>query len=467
MYTLGYRKSSVEFDPITISSDERFQHTYVIGQTGTGKSTFAKNTFLQDVYHGHGACYFDFHGQDAPWLLDYIPKERLNDVVYIDPLDPSHALGYNVLDGVRPEDFATFTDEIVASLRHIHSASWGPRMDDILTNSIRPLFDLPPESQGTMVGVVRILTDPYYRNWVVGQCSEQTVRDFWLTEYAGWSKNDRAGHLNSSLNKLRRFQSSPILRNIIGQQRSRVNFARAIDQGQIIILNLNKWRMGAVNAGTLAALILSRIIYEATRRPIPMRNGQPADELLKPFHVVVDEFQSVTSLSTAEALSGIRKYKTSFTLCHQYTDQLSPEVLSAIKGNVGTKIVFRVGGDDARTLQRNLDITEPKQLTQLADFEFHAQFKSEHAVTTRHGFTTPMDWGVCGYSQAIRNTMRAKFALPVVQVQEKYERWVASRHYGGTVSRPKVKRKNGTKHSHNRGTRINNGMRSLSQIISS
>ena len=192
MHFIGYRKSSTDQAPIHLDQTSRFQHTYAIGQTGAGKSTWATNSFHQDVYNGFGACYFDFHGQDAPWLLDRIPADRIRDVIYLDATNPHEAIGYNVLDGIVPADYGTFTDEIVSSLRHIHQASWGARMDDILTNAIRPLFDLPPNSKGSILGAVRMLNDPFYRNWVVKQCPEKTVRDFWLMEYAGWSKNDQA-----------------------------------------------------------------------------------------------------------------------------------------------------------------------------------------------------------------------------------------------------------------------------------
>jgi len=228
----------------------RFQHTYVHGQTGTGKSSWARQSFMQDAFAGRGGCYFDFHGEDARWLLDHIPPERADDVIYFNPLDPSHAIGDNPLDGIAPQHFAMFTDEIVGSLRHIHERSWGARMDDILMNAIRPLFDLPGESKGTLLGAVRMLNDDFYRRWAVNQCSEQTVRDFWLNEYAAWSKNDKAHNLNSSLNKIRRFHSSPILRHILGQQKSRIDFGQAIARQQLVILDFNKWKMGAVNANS-------------------------------------------------------------------------------------------------------------------------------------------------------------------------------------------------------------------------
>ena len=444
MHEIGYRKSSVDQVPIGVDQTSRFQHTYVIGQTGTGKSTFATQSFLRDVYAGHGACYFDFHGQDARWLLDHIPPQRIKDVIYIDPTNTVSAIGYNVLDGVRARDFATFTDEIVSSLRHIHRNSWGARMDDILTNAIRPLFDLPPESKGTILGAVRMLNDPFYRQWVVKQCPEKTVRDFWQVEFAGWSKSEQGGNLNSSLNKIRRFQSSPILQRILGQQKSRVQFNRAIEEGQILIFDFNKWKMGAVNANTLASLVLSRLIYEGTRRTIPYQNGEPATNLIKPFHAYIDEFHSVTSLSMVEALSGIRKFRFGFTLCHQYTNQLSSDILDAIKGNVGTKIAFRIGGDDAKELRTSLDVTEAKHLTELADYEFYVSMKSGQSVITERGYTLPSNIEQFRHSSAILSLMANKYARPVSEVDEVYNRWQNSRHYGGEVKRPTAKNKNTT-----------------------
>lgn len=467
MHTIGFRQSSTTQDPITIPQTARYQHVYAIGATGTGKSTYLKQSFLQDVAAGHGACYFDFHGQDAPWLLDHIPRERVHDVVYLDPLHPTDVIGYNPLDGVRAKDFATFTDEIVGSLRHIHSSSWGARMDDILINAIRPLFDLPPESQGTLLGAVRMLNDPYYRNWVVKQTTEKTVRDFWQSEYASWSKNDQAHNLNSSLNKIRRFQSSPILRHFLGQQRSRVDFTRAIDRGQIIILNLDKWQMGAVNASTLAALILSRLIYEGTHRPIPQMPGSGAGgSLLRPFHIFIDEFQSITTLSTVEALSGIRKFAVGFTLAHQYTNQLDRDVFEAILGNVGTKIAFRVGGTDAARLAPSFELARQAILTDQPDFTFHANYKQGRGVQTVSGQLFPPNWQAHRYGPSIHRTMQAKFARPISELTEQYERWQTTRHYGNPGRERPVKKKEADQKQKGRGDQPKrHGMKSLGSIM--
>lgn len=415
---------------IEIAQATRFQHTYVLGQTGTGKSTWARQSFLQDAYAGRGGCYFDFHGEDAAWLLDHIPPERAEDVVYVNPLDPAAVIGFNPLDGVAPAHFAAVTDEIVGSLRHLHQASWGARMDDILMNAVRPLFDLPGESKGTLLGAVRMLNDEGFRRFVVHQCSEQTVRDFWFSEYAAWGKTDQAHNVNSSLNKIRRFQSAPVLRHTLGQQRSRLDLRAAIARRRLVILDLNKWRMGAVNASTLASLILSRLIYEATHRDVPTQDGRPVDTLFPGFHVVIDEFQSVTSLAIVEALAGIRKSRVSFTLAHQHTAQIDPDILAAIKGNIGTKVLFRVGGDDAERFAKTLEITNPKELTSQADHQFFVQYKSGASVVTTRGRSELMDFPPTGQGRRIRGYARGHYARPIDEVAAQYERWIERRHVG-------------------------------------
>ena len=423
--------------PLLLEQEYRYQHCYVLGQTGTGKSSWARQSFMQDVQAGRGGCIFDFHGEDARWLLEHIPKERIEDVIYFDPLDPNYAVGYNALGGIAPKHYASYTDDIVEALRHIFASSWGPRMDDILTNAIRPLFDLPPQSQGTLVGVVRMLTDPAYRRFVVNQCPEQTVRDFWFTEYAGWSKNDRAHNLNSSLNKIRRFQSSPTLRNILGQQKSGLNIRDAIAKKRLVILNFNKWRIGAKNADVLASLILSRIIYEATHREVPTKDGKPIDALFPGFHVVVDEFQSIRSLAIVEALAGIRKNRVSFTLCHQHTEQISPTVLAAVKGNIGTKVIFRVGGDDAHRLQRTVEVTNAKELATQADYEFMLQYKAGAKVVTRRGRSVMAPYERQGSATKIMNWTNANYAKPLAMVDDKYFEWLETSHYGKPQTQPK------------------------------
>lgn len=427
MHQIGLNKTTNQ--PIYLDQTSRFQHLFAIGQTGTGKSTFLKQSFLRDVHAGFGACYFDFHGQDAAWLLNYIPRERLDDVVYINPLNPTRVPGYNPLYGIRPEQHTQMTDEIVGSLRHIFRDSWGPRMDDILMNAIRPLFDLPPQSQTTLLGSIRLLNDPVYRRWVLKHCRERRVLDFWNLEFGQWTKGSQTHDVNSSLNKIRRFQSSEVLRRVLGQPRSSINFGMAIERGQIVLIDCNKWKMGEKNASVLAALILARLIYEASNRPMPQINGQAAENVITPFHIYIDEFHSITTTSTAEAFSGIRKFRVGITCCNQFTAQLQPEVLSAILGNVGTKVLFRVGSTDAKALHGAVELPEPKHLTELPDYHFVTYYKSGRSMVTTRGITSPLEVARHGYQPSLLRRMDNHFNRPVTEIDAAYERWSENRHY--------------------------------------
>ena len=440
MHQIGISKTTG--NPIALGQTNRFQHLFAIGQTGTGKSTFLKQSFLRDVHAGFGACYFDFHGQDAAWLLDHIPRERLDDVIYLNPLNPTAIPGYNPLYGIRPEHAAQMTDEIVGNLRHIFGDSWGGRMDDILMNAIRPLFDLPPQSQGTLLGAIRMLNDPVYRAFVLKHCRERSVLDFWNLEFASWSKSNQAHDVNSSLNKIRRFQSAPVLRRVLGQTKSTIDLRRVIEQGQILIIDCNKWQMGEKNASVLAALILSRLIYEASNRAMPKVGDTLATDLITPFHLYIDEFHSITTTSTAEAFSGIRKFRVGITCCNQFTAQLKPEVLSSILGNVGTKIFFRVGATDAKALHDAVELPEPKHLTELPDYNFIAYHKSGGAMVTKRGVTEDLAATRYGYRSSLLRRMDCHFNRPVEEVDAAYERWTGSRHYAapGGGSLPKANR---------------------------
>lgn len=432
MHQLGTLKTTGK--PLSIPLDQRFQSVYAIGQTGTGKSTFLKNGFLQDVYAGHGACYFDFHGHDARWLLDHIPPERLDDVVYINPLNSSGVVGFNPLDGVGEGQDEQATAEIVASLKHIFADSWGGRMDDILTNAVRPLFHLPYESKTTLLAAIRMLNNPAYRSWVLKHCKEQAVLDFWQLEYANWTKGEQNGNVNSTLNKIRRFQAAPILRRVFSQPKSRINLAHAVQTGKLLIFDFNKPRMGAVNASVMGALFLSRLIYEATTRPQPVIGGEVVASAIKPFFFHIDEFHSIMSSATAMAFSEGRKFRMGITCVHQFTRQLTAttpgrQVFDAIIGNVGTKVVFRVGGKDAKELFEAMEATESKHLSELPDYNFLAYLKQGNTMVRERGRTSPPDFPHYGYGPSIIRRTNADVCQPIEEVDAAYERWVRSKYF--------------------------------------
>lgn len=443
MHHLGTNKVTAR--PLTVSLDRRFQSVYAIGQTGTGKSTFLKSGFLQDVYNGFGACYFDFHGQDARWLLDRIPPERLDDVIYVNPLNPTGVIGFNPLDGVAEGKDEQATAEIVSSLKHIFTDSWGGRMDDILTNAIRPLFHLPQESRTTLLAAIRMLNDPVYRTWVMKHCREKAVRDFWQLEYAKWSKTDQNANINSTLNKIRRFEAVPILRRTFGQTKSRINLAYAVQAGKLIIFDFNKPQMGEVNANIMASLYLSRLIHECMTRPMPKIGGEPVAGAIKPFFFHIDEFHSILSSATAMAFSEGRKFRMGITAVHQFTRQLTAttpgrKVFDAIIGNVGTKLVFRIGGNDATELFRAMEVPEPKHLSELPDYNFLAYLKQGNTMKRERGLTEVPDAPHHNYSASILRRMNADICKPVEEIDADYDRWSSRKHFVVTEQNTKAVR---------------------------
>ncbi|MEL7275563.1 MAG: hypothetical protein AAGK98_03760 [Pseudomonadota bacterium] len=435
MHQLGTLKANHQ--PLTIPLEQRFQSVYAIGQTGTGKSTFLKHGFLQDVYSGFGACYFDFHGQDARWLLDRIPRNRLDDVIYVNPLDPTAVIGFNPFDGVREGQDEQATAAIVASLKHIFADSWGGRMDDILTNAVRPLFHLPYERKTTLLAAIRMLNDPTYRVWVLKHCRERAVTDFWEREFANWTKSDQNANVNSTLNKIRRFEAVPLLRRTFGQVRSRINLRHAVEAGKLIIFDFNKPQMGEVNASVMGALFLSRLIHEAMTRPQPTIDGEVFTGALKPFFFHIDEFHSVMSSATTIAFSEGRKFRMGISAVHQFTRQLTAttpgrQVFDAVVGNVGTKIVFRIGGNDADELFRALEVAEPKHLTELPDYNFIAYLKQGRAMKRMRATTVLPDAPRHGYGASIIRRMKADVGTPITEIDTAYET-LADRRFVGIV----------------------------------
>ena len=419
-----------------LSQTNRYQHTWVLGQTGTGKSTWLRQCFMQDILAGRGGCYFDFHGTDAPWLLDRIPQDRIKDVIYFDPLDPNHVVGFNPLDGIAGNQHDLYAQELVAMLRNFFPReSWGGQMNDILTTTFHALLELPGEQRGTMVGAVEFLTNEQYRNFVLKHCREDAVVKFWKQEYKSWSPNRRKDALASSTNKLRTFQSSPYLRNILSQQKSGLDLRKAIAKQGIVILNINRFRLGAFHSDILSSLILSRLIYEGKTRPMPTQDGRVVDELCPGFHVFIDEFHYVGTLATADALPGIRSKKISFTVAHQHTDQLKPDVYRAIKGNAATKVVFRIGSDDAEKMQKVVETTNPKNLSSLPDHQYFLHYKLGRRVKTAVSSSPMINFTRYGKASSIVRYSNNMHATPIKKVAERYEHWITSPIYSSLPTR--------------------------------
>jgi len=329
-----------------IKAKDRTRHVYVIGKTGMGKSTMLENMAVQDIQNGEGMCFIDPHGKTADLLLEYVPKERIKDVIYIAPFDIEHPISFNVLEQVDPDKRHLVSSGLMSTFKKIWEDAWSARMEYILTNTLLALLEFPGS---TLLGVNRMLSDKEYRKEVVNNIKDPSVKAFWQKEFANYTERQAAEAVPAIQNKVGQFTANPLIRNMIGQPKSSFDFREAIDQRKIVIINLSKGRIGDENMKLLGGLLVTKIYLAAmSRADVPDRTMQ----ILPNFYLYVDEFQNFANASFADILSEARKYKLNLTIAHQYIEQMDEIVRPAVFGNVGTMIAFRVGATDAELLEK-------------------------------------------------------------------------------------------------------------------
>lgn len=338
--TVNFRNDNRHFG---IKAKDRLRHIYCIGKSGTGKSTLLLNMAIQDIKNGNGCCIIDPHGDVAETLLSYIPEDRINDVLYFNPADTEHPIAYNPLRHVHPKYRDLVASGLISTFKKIWKDSWGPRMEHILRFSLLTLLDY---GEGTLLDVQPLLTDPEFRGIVLALISNPLILTFWNNEYAKYSPSLRSEAIAPILNKLGLFVASTALRNMVGQRSRSFHFQEIMDSGKIIIANLSKGQIGEDACKLIGSMLLTGIQLSALHR-----SKQP-EHTRRPFFVFVDEMHSFVTLSFADMLSETRKYGLGLFLTHQYMEQLPDEIKSAVIGNVGTIISFRIGADDAELLAK-------------------------------------------------------------------------------------------------------------------
>lgn len=334
-----------------IKERDRTKHMYIIGKSGMGKSTLLENLAIQDIENGEGMCFIDPHGSTAEKLLDHIPESRIKDVVYFAPFDGEHPIGLNMLEKVSADKRYLVANGLMSAFKKIFTDSDGKgtfsaRMEYVLNNIILALLE--NENQ-TLLGVNRMLFDKEFRKFIVSNVTDPTVRDFWTNEYANYTEKTAQDLAPAIQNKIGQFVSNPLIRNIIGQQKTSFDIRKIMDEKKILIVNLSKGKVGEGNANLLGSLFITKIYLAAMSRADA---GPYEVETLPPFYFYVDEFQNFANESFASILSEARKYKLALTVAHQYIEQMTDEVKSAVFGNVGTMITFRVGATDAEVFEK-------------------------------------------------------------------------------------------------------------------
>lgn len=322
---------------------------YIIGKTGTGKTTLLDNMTVQDIAHGNGVAVIDPHGEYAERMLAFVPQNRIQDVVYFNPADLDYPFGFNMLEQPKAEMRHFVASGLMSVFKKLWVDAWSARMEYFLSNSILSHLEMP---DSTLMGVHRIFGDKAYRRSLVLQLQDPVLKAFWENEFDKLPEQFMREAVAAIQNKVGQFIANPLIRNIIGQPRSTFNIREIMDSKKILIANLAKGRIGEENSKLLGAMLVTRIYLAAMSRvDVP-------EDAREDFYVYVDEFQNFATESFASILSEARKYRLNLTLANQYMAQLvddktkSAVLRDAIIGNVGSMISFRIGAEDAEVLEK-------------------------------------------------------------------------------------------------------------------
>ncbi len=331
---------------IYLKPEDRRRHVYVVGMTGTGKSTLFENMILQDIRAGRGVCYIDPHGEVVENILQKIPKERAHDVIYFDPGNLERPIGLNLLEWHRPEEKDFLINEFLLMFYKLfdpnRTGMIGPQFEHWARNAALTVMANP--EGGTLIEIPRLFTDDVYREKMLTYVQDPVVLRFWNEQLAKTADFHKSEMFNYFISKFGRFMTNELMRNIIGQPKSGLDFRDIMDSGKILLINLSKGKIGDINAAMLGMIIVAKINSAAlSRQDMP-------EEQRKDFYMYVDEFQNLATDTFATILSEARKYRLNLNITHQYIAQLPEDVRNAVFGNVGTTISFRVGVDDAKFL---------------------------------------------------------------------------------------------------------------------
>ena len=394
-----------------IKEKDRSRHIYVIGQTGTGKSTLLEMLAMQDIRNGTGLIFMDPHGQSVEALLHYVTPEYLDDIIYFAPHHQERPIGLNIMEDIGYDKRHLVVSSLMASFEKIWGAgTWSDRMAYILQNTLLALIEYPGT---TLLDVGRMYSSKGFREKVVANLKDPQVRKYWVEEFANYTERYAQEATPSIQNKLGQFTSNPLMRNIIGQKESAFNFREIMDEGKILLVNLSKGQIGENNARMLGVLFTTKIYLAALSRSDMAKQEL---EVANPCNFFVDEFQSFANSSFSDILSEARKYKLNLVMAHQYLGQLYSDdsgggdvIRDAVFGNVGTFISFRVGPVDAEIISKQFapDIME-EDLVALPRYHIYLTLNIDGAGSTPFSartFYEPAPEGVSLEEEVVRRTM--------------------------------------------------------------
>jgi len=407
--------------PFGIKREDRSRHSYVIGKTGMGKSTLLENMAAQDIQNGEGLCFIDPHGGTAEKLLNYIPEERVKDVLYFAPFDLQYPISFNVLEDVDADKRHLVVAGLMSTFEKIWVDAWSARMAYILQNTLAALLEFPG---ATLLGVNRMYIDKEYRKNVISKITDASVRSFWVDEYSKYTDRYTQEATPAIQNKIGQFAANALVRNVIGQPESSFNIRELMDDKKIFIVNLSKGRVGEGNANLLGSMLITKIYLAAMSRA----DANTSDmRKLPPFYLFVDEFQNFANRSFADILSEARKYKLALTIAHQYIEQMEDEVRAAVFGNVGTMMTFRVGAYDAEVLEKEFaPVFTADDLVNLGRFQLYLKLMIDGVSSQPFSGVSmpPIDEPEISHRDRAVAHSRAQYSRPREEVETDISDWV-------------------------------------------
>lgn len=411
---------------IGIKPSDRRLHAYLLGKTGTGKSTLLKNLIIQDIRNGHGLAVVDPHGDLVRDLLRYVPSPRTGEVIYFNPADQEYPIGLNLLEAVEPSVRPLVASQALSVFKHVWADSWGPRLEYILANSLLTLLEVPGS---TLLVIPRLLTDKAFRSRVVACLTDPVVKRFWLSEYERYSPTFQQEAIAPIQNKVGQFLASSLMRNVVAQPRNKMDLSLLMDKGRILLADLAKGKIGEEATMLVGSLLVTKLFLAALTRV-----DQPEQER-KDFYLYLDECQNITTPILASILSEARKYRLNLILSHQYVAQLPEAITQAILGNVGTLICFRLGAQDAQALEQEFaPEVSAQELERLGPYEICLRLAVD-GVSTRplyaRTFELPAPDPKENNAATIRKTSQQRYGVKREVIEEKITRWL-----GGNTSSP-------------------------------
>ena len=399
---------------------DRRRHLYVVGKTGSGKSKLLELLLISDILSGAGCGLLDPHGDLAEEMLKFVPKERIKDVVYINPSDKDYPIGFNPLEPVTDyesrQHLSTF---FIAIFKKLFAASWNQRMEHLIRYITLALLETPDSN---VMGIPRILSDTSFRQRVIMQIKDPVVKGFWTNEFSASAEQYSKEAVVPIMNKVGQFIANPIVRNMIGQMNNSLNFAKFMDEGKIVLMNISKGKLGDENAALLGALFITKIQQAALERA-----RIPEDER-RDFYFYVDEFQNFATEAFSYILSEARKYHLDLTIAHQYIAQLPEDVKATAFGNVGSLISFAVGGDDAAYLSKEFaPVFSANDLISVSNREMYIKMSVDGKLTTPFSAKTitvpkPKE----SFIQEILSHSRLTYGKNRVSVENEIKKWSES-----------------------------------------